>query len=296
MNNTKKIVESVALAIREKYIDEKKANIIADKILQNITNDVWQNHIKNNDIRRLMSLITCIFYNEVDDRHFSIYIQGDPVQSAKPPIVKVTPHYIRFAHIGSIADENNRIAYLEAFNQFESPLIIDLRDCPGGDAETEVFILSHFFADNEPLFYYTTRQDGQKSIMYKAGSIFTAYKNYNTVKKFNGEVRVLINAGTASAAEAIAFVLQNKKRAKIYGSTSAGVAHLTLTYNIPGIDLRLPFAKMQDVESKKDWEKVGIIPDFDISTKECINLFFNELISNFITQPISNLNKQVINK
>src|SRR5690606_7066432 len=78
-------------------------------------------------------------------------------------------------------------------------LIIDLRDNGGGGSVKGAVIESYFFKENTPLLDFT----GRNGVMNTDSTV-----SWLQEKKYTGPVYVLINRRTASAAEALAFVLQ----------------------------------------------------------------------------------------
>jgi len=73
---------------------------------------------------------------------------------------------------------------------------------------------------------------------------------------------VLVDERTASAAEQIAYLLQNHERATIIGSKTYGAAHgsvdVPLAFGIIGY---IPLAYEVHLKSGRDWEGIGVIPD-----------------------------------
>ena len=76
---------------------------------------------------------------------------------------------------------------------------------------------------------------------------------------------VLIDRGSASGSEALAFALREEHRATIIGTRSAGAAHPTRdAVALPGgYTLYIPQYRMEGRLSHTDWEGVGIRPDIE---------------------------------
>lgn len=278
MDNT---IRKIAAAIKDHYVDKQKAADVAQNLLAFIGSPGWERYILTNNTSRLIWNLNCIITNTADDGHFFISTSSRAQSSAGTGIDRFTPHYIKINDFVHLNDENVRIQYSKVFAQIQDPLIIDVRDCPGGNPETAYFILSHLLADDTPLFELITRTTEPR--IFKSTSVLPFYSTYNAIKKFTGRVRILVNGNTASAAESLAFILQNHKRATIYGSRTATHAHITMGLPIDTLVAHIPFAKTVDPETKKDWEGVGIVPDYDIVSKEFIDLIYNELSTNYLT-------------
>jgi hypothetical protein len=280
-------IRKMAKAIADHYIDEDKAKDVSDKLINYIGSPGWERYLNTGNVQRLMWNLNCIITNTADDGHFYLSPAngGMAPQTHNTGIDRFTPHYIKISEFVNLGDEYVRQQYMKVFAQIQDPLIIDVRDCPGGSPETTYFILSHLFPDDTPLFELVTRGSPKK--LFKATSVLPFYTSYNTVKKFNGKVRILANGNTASAAESLTFVVKNTKRGEVYGSRTATHAHIKMALQVDNVLVHIPFAKTINPEDGKDWEGVGILPDFDITSKEFVDLVYKELAPNYLT-PASN--------
>jgi carboxyl-terminal processing protease len=90
-------------------------------------------------------------------------------------------------------------------------LIIDVRDNPGGNLDT-VLRISELFIEEGKIIIQTENQQGKRYIYVS--------KNKNTVRKY--PIVVLINKGSASAAEIMAVALQQSAGSKLIGETTYG--------------------------------------------------------------------------
>jgi len=83
---------------------------------------------------------------------------------------------------------------------------------------------------------------------------------------------VLTSQGTASAAEEFSFVLKNRRRATIVGSRTAGAGHMVNSVPVgSGFVLSFSITRVTDAESKKEWERVGVLPDVDVPTEQALD-------------------------
>lgn len=276
-------IRKIAAAIKNYYVNEEKASLVAEKLEAFIGSPGWERYTNTNNLARMIWNLNCIITNTADDAHFYISPAGGgmPQRGGSTGIERFTPHYIKINEFVHLQDEYTRLQYMKVFEQVQDPLIIDVRDCPGGSPETAYFILSHLFPDGEELFELITRTNPVK--LFKSVSVFPFYGSYNTVKKYTGRVSVLINGNTASAAESMTFVIKNKGRGKVYGSRSGTHAHITMGLPVDGLVVHIPFARTADPQTHEDWEGVGIVPDFDVTSKEFVDLIYRELSVNYFT-------------
>ncbi len=276
-------IQKIATAVRNYYVNEDKAESVADKLLKFIGSPGWERYLNTNNLARLIWNLNCIITNEADDGHFYIApaLGGIPSRPGGTGIERFTPHYVKISEFVHLQDEYTRLMYIRVFDQIQDPLIIDVRDCPGGSPETAYFILSHLFPDGTPLFELITRSNPPR--VFKAVSVLPFYGSYNTVKKYTGRVSVLVNGNTASAAESMTFAIKNRGRGKIYGSRTGTHAHIQMGLPVENLVVHIPFAKTVDPGTHEDWEGVGIIPDYDVTSKEFVDLVYNELSINYFT-------------
>jgi len=90
-------------------------------------------------------------------------------------------------------------------------LILDLRDNPGGLLTQGIAVADHFLAKNQLIVSYHGRSAPEKAYMARNGNHGREYP-----------MVVLINRGSASAAEIVSGALQDHDRALIMGETSFG--------------------------------------------------------------------------
>jgi C-terminal processing protease CtpA/Prc len=90
-------------------------------------------------------------------------------------------------------------------------LILDLRGNPGGYVSTELFLAGAFFDGDVKVGNEITRKKTEARIAKGWGE-----------NAFKGEIAVLIDSESASAAEVFARVIQIEKRGKVFGDVSSG--------------------------------------------------------------------------
>lgn len=284
MNSTELIgtVKKIADIIRNYYIDESIGNQVADELESYTKSEKWTRVIDSGNIYRLLTNLNCIINTNTDDAHFYLsYGNVMTPATTDAGIDRFTPHYIRIREFLDLRDEYVRMKYIMVFDQIQDPLLIDIRDCPGGIPELTYFILCHLFPDGTPLIELQTRTEPPK--VFKSANVLPFYPSYNQIKKYHGRVRVLVNGATASAAESLAYVIQHRGRGKIFGAQTAGHAHIQFTSKVDTFYLHLPYARTCDPDTHMDWEGKGILPDFPIGSREYISLIYSDVASNVIT-------------
>jgi len=129
-------------------------------------------------------------------------------------------------------------------------LILDLRGNPGGRIHTLQKIAGVFFS--EPTELLKMRVLDREEIVRSVPQSFT----------YDGDVRVLVDARTGSAAELLAAALQDQRHARIFGRATAGSTRSRRTARLPGGVLfhyagRAEFTRLDG----RAVEGVGVAPD-----------------------------------
>ena len=163
--------------------------------------------------------------------------------------------YLNFNAFGRPMPTADKLAAAMRLLADTQSLIIDLRECHGGDTDTVAMAQSYLLpANTHMLDMYvrstniTTHVRAQAEL---AGPRYAAGK----------PVFVLIGEGTVSGCEAFAYAMQAQKRATVIGGHSAGAAYF-------GDPVRLgdhfmafvPIGRPIDPITHGDWEGTGVIP------------------------------------
>lgn len=156
--------------------------------------------------------------------------------------IKNTPDYFKEA--------------LVYFNENKTEkIILDLRDNPGGLLESLV----------ESSGYLTGKQT-ILSVRERSGKE-TEYGSEND-RIFKGDICILINENSASAAEAMTLALREHIGAKVVGVKSFGKGIVQTTYNLPdGTGYKLTTSEYFSPKGKSIHLK-GVIPDYQIEEYE----------------------------
>jgi len=137
-------------------------------------------------------------------------------------------------------------------------LILDLRDNPGGYLDSAYSILGHFIRKGDTII--NLKIDG---------------KNQTQASQGKGEFQdekvpliIMVNGGSASAAEVVAGALQDYKLGKLLGETTygKGTVQEATTYT-DGSFFKLTIAHWM-TPLKHDIDKVGLTPDVSVATSK----------------------------
>jgi carboxyl-terminal processing protease len=176
------------------------------------------------------------------------------VEFQRRVISRQLPNEIGYIEVTGFAPEIEReFDAAIAANQDSKGLIIDLRNNGGGFVSTVTRLASHFFARETDLGVFTTRQG--KAMPRRTDRLRNVYR---------GPVVVLVSARTASGAEMFAAAMQERKRARILGtspSTCGCLVGVSRSVNLPdGGRLNVSDTDFRTARGTRV-EGVGVIPD-----------------------------------
>ena len=136
-------------------------------------------------------------------------------------------------------------------------LILDLRGNGGGGSEVGPVLESMFLPKNVKLLEFKSR-GGQVTTVETVPWI--------QQKRYANPLFIIINKKTASAAEALTFALQAKKRATVVGQPSAGAANMNSWYVVNDevyVSVSTGAPTLPGTETS--WERKGVQPDHAVA-------------------------------
>ncbi len=162
--------------------------------------------------------------------------------------------YLRLTEFSEHTGEQFDKAVDRLLKQNIGGLIIDLRNNPGGLLDAAVDVAEPFFRKGELIVYTQGRKPGDRE----------DYRAESEGEPLNLPVAVLINAGTASAAEIVTGALKDTGRAVVIGERSFGKGSVQSIFKLKnGEGLRLTTAKYYTPSGISIHEK-GIAPQVEV--------------------------------
>jgi C-terminal processing protease CtpA/Prc len=158
-------------------------------------------------------------------------------------------------------------ALAEAMRQLASTraLIVDLRECRGGDPVMVALAASWFF-EGRPRHWndLLRRYDGTTTQFWTAAWL-------PGPRYVDKPIYVLTAKRTFSAPESFAYELQQTHRATIVGEATGGGAHPGAWFPIGDrFSLFIPLSRYVSAASGSDWEGAGVQPDIASSAPEAL--------------------------
>lgn len=188
-------------------------------------------------------------------------ITGIPEAVSFDPAKKVA--YLRLSRFGDHTNEDWEKAVAEILaiqrnNGTLAGLVFDLRNNPGGYLEGSVFIASEFVKSG--VIVSQVNSDGTKQ----------DYPVDRKGKLLDIPLVVLVNRGSASAAEIVAGALRDYKRAKLVGEMTFGKGSVQTPFDIAqGAGLHITTGKWL-LPKGDSISKVGVKPDVEVALDDSL--------------------------
>ncbi|MFW2365717.1 MAG: S41 family peptidase [Desulforhopalus sp.] len=182
-----------------------------------------------------------------------------PIQSVKADFISPGIVYTRITNFQSHTTGDYKVKLRELKKEHRiDGLILDLRNNPGGLLHQAVDI-TDIFLNKGTIVYTKGRRDDQNTI----------FSAHDTGENQNFPLVVLINEGSASAAEIVAGAIQAHKRGIIVGTRSFGKGSVQTIIPLPdGAGLRMTTAKYYTPDDRSI-QALGIIPDVEVPFVPC---------------------------
>ncbi len=184
------------------------------------------------------SVVKLTIYRPYTSGKFSVDIVRDKIPTYSVDaffMLDERTGYIRMSRFVATTADEFRSAMQKLLEQGMQKLIVDVRGNPGGYLDQAVEIADEFLADGELIVYTKSKNGGPDEMRYTAtsGGLFE-----------EREVMVLVDRGSASAAEILAGALQDNKRAEIAGELTFGKGLVQRQFDLDdGSALRLTIAR-----------------------------------------------------
>ncbi len=157
---------------------------------------------------------------------------------------------VKLYQFGDITEETLRGEMEKIAAQRPSGIVLDLRNNPGGLLDTAGTTVSNFLPLGSPFV-----------VIHSRASTDTEYTRETPTISMDIPMVVLVNGGSASAAEIVAGALQDAKRATVIGQKTYGKGTVQQVVQFTdGSSLKLTVAEWKTPLERKI-DGVGIIPD-----------------------------------
>jgi carboxyl-terminal processing protease len=235
------------------------------------------------------SLVTITVFRPSQNRTIDYPLRRERIQLESVRLASLRPGGIGYLQITQFSDrtgEEFKAALAGLEKQGLRGLVIDLRNNPGGLLDAAIAVCSEFFNKDE-LIVYTQGRDPESRENFHAD---------NGHRPRIYPIAILVNGGTASAAEIVAGAMRDTKRAVIVGEKTFGKGSVQSVIELDrGEGLRLTTARYYTPSGITIHEK-GIMPqvEVEVSPDDESLLRVQQLRSDFNTPPDDNEAKPII--
>jgi len=158
-------------------------------------------------------------------------------------------------------------------------LILDLRENTGGAAEAVGMIASYFLPENTLLNRRYYRRTGHTEDFYSD-------ENKSNISMLGLPVAVLTSSNTASAAEAISYILKHNGVATIIGEVTSGGGHTADIFEVGNQKflIMISIGSIINPITGTNWQGTGVIPDIPRTCGNLINAARHHLLRTLINE------------
>ena len=176
--------------------------------------------------------------------------------------------YIAFERLDGSRSAQDMVNRMFQMLADSDSLILDLRNCAGGDVEMVELISSFLFTD--PTHLLTTILPADQTGARQRHERWTQPVALSS-RYASKPLLVLISERTFSAAESLAFGLQVTDRARLVGQSSGGGGNINDFFELPlGFGASISVGRTFDPRSGKGWEAAGLQPDRLIAADQAL--------------------------
>jgi carboxyl-terminal processing protease len=202
------------------------------------------------------------FTRPAEDRSFTVTLERRRIE-IKPVTWAMLPGnvaLIRISEFSTYATDGLQAALTGAKEQGATSLILDLRNNPGGLTSQAIGVASEFLPEGEAVY----------QVQERGGKVYPK----NTVGLGLGTdlpMVVLINGGSASAAEIVASALRDHGRAQLIGETTFGTGTQLLPFGLTdGSILVLGTALWLTPSGEQVWH-TGVEPSIEVELPDGVD-------------------------
>jgi C-terminal processing protease CtpA/Prc len=290
-------LKATAATIREEYFDAELAAKIDREINQ------WLEQGRYAEIKSLDSLAAKLTRDLLDltrDKHLAVAVVGNRQSAAatdgesdesreavarrsnfgvqRVELLAGNVGYLNLTDFYRPNEARDVISAAMRTLRHADALILDVRRNGGGSPDTAALLASYFFnRKGLPLFEIEARSGESRGYATESSDI--------PERDEKRPVYVLTSARTFSAGEGIAFLLQERGRAKVVGESTAGAANPGRVYPINAhFEATIPNGKVRSAVRGTNWEGEGVIPDVKVSADDALRVAHVHALERLIAQ------------
>lgn len=292
---TQAVLSDITEKVKNYYID-KEAYKKVDSLFKNESKKGSFNSLSKKDFAALLTQKLRI---NINDKHFFVkYLENYSPQKAVDEKERERENnfhnslenfgfenvqrlegnvgYINFKGFASRTSSEKTLAAAMNFIANTNSLIIDLRENGGGDNDMLLLFCSYFF-DKKTDLYTTYFRNKDETVINSTQS------KVSGLKYLHKNVYLLTSKRSFSAAEALAYFLQEHKLAEVIGEKTEGAANPVDHFIIQNQYLLLvPAGEIKSFISHKNWEHIGVTPDQEVKAEDALKAAHIKILKNIL--------------
>jgi len=292
---TQAVLSDITEKVKNYYID-KEAYKKVDSLFKNESKKGSFNSLSKKDFAALLTQKLRI---NINDKHFFVkYLENYSPQKAVDEKERERENnfhnslenfgfenvqrlegnvgYINFKGFASRTSSEKTLAAAMNFIANTNSLIIDLRENGGGDNDMLLLFCSYFF-DKKTDLYTTYFRNKDETVINSTQSKVSGQKYLHK------NVYLLTSKRSFSAAEALAYFLQEHKLAEVIGEKTEGAANPVDHFIIQNQYLLLvPAGEIKSFISHKNWEHIGVTPDQEVKAEDALKAAHIKILKNIL--------------
>lgn len=173
--------------------------------------------------------------------------------------------YLRMRGFMDVEEARTAISHAMALLANTDAMIVDVRNCPGGSADTVSYLASYFFGPERRVLMNRYNRPMDRST--ESTTVDVPGKRRPDV-----DLYVLTGGNSASACESFAFTLQQWGRAKTVGEKTAGAGNNNMIVDVGlGLSFSISVGTAIHPKTNKGFEAVGVLPDIAVPAEGALD-------------------------
>ena len=181
--------------------------------------------------------------------------------------------YLRIREFVPTEEARAAVDHAMAFLANTDAMIVDVRNCPGGSADSVSYLASYFFGPERRVLMSRYNRPSNTSMESTTVEV-------NGARMPGKPLYILTSGRSASACESFAFTMQQWGRAKTVGEKTAGAGYNNMIVDVGlGLVFSISVGTATHPKTNKQFEAVGVQPDISVAADQALEAARAEAVS-----------------
>lgn len=173
--------------------------------------------------------------------------------------------YLKISQFMPAEAMSETLDHAMAFLANTEAMIVDVRDCRGGNAEGVSYLASYFFGPEKRVLMNRYNRPSNTTMDSTTVDVQGA-------RRPDTPLYIVTNGRSASACESFAFTMQQWGRAKTVGEKTAGAGYNNAILDLGrGLAFSISIGTATHPKTKKQFEAVGVVPDIGVASDRAVD-------------------------